>query len=386
MRKERPGSFLLVGAFIVLSISGIIWMWLGGTDNNENQEKRYMATRPEFSLENYGTYSEQFSEYLNDNMPFRNSLLTIDSCVNYFLFGNTTNEDVIVGKNDWLFYARKEDGDPIGCYQGTNLLSEEELRAIADNCIAQKEFLEKDGREFVIFIAPNKERIYYEHMPEQYGYPAENYQALQIVNYLRQHTDIRVVYPYEELMQAKESRKEPIWYKTDTHWNWIGAYVGAAALLKELGIEIPDIGSTQIKISEKKYLDARLRESYRLEGLYLDRDLADMLHLGNALRNVEGEYWVEGYKLHDVEFVEWDLRNMLIFHAEQADARRLYMVRDSFASHMAMYLGSQFDDSCMRYWGTYQLEEMEQWNPDIVVYETVERRAGELRNFTFFEK
>ena len=37
------------------------------------------------------------------------------------------------------------DGDPIACYQGENLLSEEELKELADNCMAQKEYLESLG-------------------------------------------------------------------------------------------------------------------------------------------------------------------------------------------------------------------------------------------------
>lgn len=60
------------------------------------------------------------------------------------------------------------------------------------------------GKEFVIFIAPNKERIYYEYMPAQYGLPADNYGALQIYNYLKSNTDLKVVYPYAEIMDAKQ--------------------------------------------------------------------------------------------------------------------------------------------------------------------------------------
>ena len=53
----------------------------------------------------------------------------------------------------------------------------------------------------------------------------------QIVEYLKTNTDIRVVYPYEELMRFKEKYPdEPLYYHLDTHWNELGAYIGAKAL------------------------------------------------------------------------------------------------------------------------------------------------------------
>lgn len=60
---------------------------------------------------------------------------------------------------------------------------------------------------------------------------------MQIVDYLKKHTDVRIVYPYGEMLDAKKEVKEDLYYSADTHWNQIGGYVGASCLLKELGIE-----------------------------------------------------------------------------------------------------------------------------------------------------
>ena len=59
--------------------------------------------------------------------------------------------------------------------------------------------------------------MYSEFLPKRYGEPANNYGTLQIYNYLKANTDLRVVYPYNDLMDAKNNLTEPIWYKTDTH-------------------------------------------------------------------------------------------------------------------------------------------------------------------------
>ena len=89
-----------------------------------------------------------------------------------------------MGKDGWLFYNNQNDGDPLAQYKGKCLFSNEELELIADNLSVTQVNLAKEGREFVLFIAPNKERVYSEYMPEYYGEPAEIYAALQVITYL----------------------------------------------------------------------------------------------------------------------------------------------------------------------------------------------------------
>lgn len=332
-----------------------------------NYENREFATRPRLTIDSYKTYAEEYEEYFNDSIPFRNNLVTLNTAIDYFVFNRSTSTRVTVGKDNWLFYVYTEDGDPIGCYQGTNLFSNEELEAMAQNCLEVQAYLNEQGKEFIIFVAPNKERIYYDKMPKQYGLPADTYQALQVVEYLRNNTDIRVVYPYDELMQAKESLEQNIYYKTDTHWNWIGGYVGTTALMRELGIEMPGIEGDEVTITT----------SGDIAG-----DLAGMLNLKKQLAYIDHEYTVEGYDTHNVENIEWDFVTVFVYHAEGADPRRIYVYRDSFASYMSPYIGSQFTDTYMRYRNTYTYEDFVEQNSDIFVYETVERYIGDLLSFS----
>ena len=367
MSKKKIGPRIILGAFIVIiCFSWLIWIFAEKYVDTENYENRELAVQPELTVDNYSTFSEEYETYFNDNLQFRNNLITINTAIDYFIFKKSTSDYVIAGNNNWLFYKRADDGDPISCYEGTNLLSEEELQALAQNCIQQRDFLAEQGKEFVIFIAPNKERVYSEYMPDQYGEPAENYRALQVVNYLRENTDLRVVYPYEELIAAKSKVEYNIWYKADTHWNYIGGYIGASALLSELGIEMPALDSEQIQITI---------------GDKASGDLAGMLNLYKQLRFADNEYTVSGYDTHDVQNVEYDFSNALIYTANNADVRKLYVYRDSFSTHMAEYLGSQFSETYLRHCSTYTYEDFVAQDPDIFVYETVERYVGGLATF-----
>lgn len=367
MRKKAGTKIILSVFFLVVCFSGIIWILFGKYVDAENYENREMTAKPEFSLENYSTYAEDYTSYFNDNMPFRNCLITLNSAIDYFLFHHSSNDQVIIGKNDWLFYSNEQDGDPIGCYLGKNLLSEEELVNVAKNCIAQRDFLAAQGKELVIFVAPNKERINFEYMPDIYGKPAESYPALQIIEYLKENTDLRIVYPYAELMEAKENMEQNIWYKTDTHWNMIGGYIGACALLKELGIDMPTVESEQIVI----------REENNRAG-----DLAGMLNLSNQLEAKDVEYSLEGYDSHNMVCDEWDFDKSFIYHADGADPRKIYVIRDSFSSQLAPYIGSQFSESYLRHRNSYSYKNFKKENPDIVVYEVAERYVDKLGTFS----
>lgn len=49
---------------------------------------------------------------------------------------------------------------------------------------------------------------------------------------------------------------------------------------------------------------------------------------------------------------------------------------------MSAYIGSQFTDTYMRHKNTYSYEDFAEQDPDIFVYETVERYADKLMTFS----
>lgn len=366
--KKRIGSWILMIAFVtILCLSWVSWFILQPWADNTNYENRQKAAMPELSLATYSSFPTAFAEYLEDRLPFRNELMTLNSAMEYYLFHRSTSDNVLIGKEGWLFYVSKGDGDPIGSYQGTNLLSEDELAVMAENLVFWRDYLAERGMEFVLFLAPNKERMYSEYMPDSYGDPAEEYKVKQVVEYLRANTDLRVVYPYEELMQAKEAVAENIYYKTDSHWNEIGAYVGASALLKELGIDMPAITDEGITIEDPG----------KAEG-----DLAKMLYLSKPMKNVDSNYHVTGYDAHGVTNDEADFFGMMSYYTtDAADERSLYLIRDSFATAMSPYLASQFDTANMRHISSYTNDDLWQCDPDVVVLELVERNVDKLMSF-----
>lgn len=368
--KKKAGALIILCSFMVICFSWILWIVFGRFTDRENHEKRLLAEPPKFTIENYESYAGDWNAYIDDNMPFRNELVKTYSYIDYYVFKRSIESKVIIGKNGWLFYINNDDGNSRDDYLGENLFSDEDLKKIAENCMAFQETLEKQGREFVLFIAPNKERIYSEYMPDKYGEPATMYRTLQVVQYLRKNTDIKVVYPYEELMQAKEKLSEDLYYKTDTHWNQIGGYIGTCALLKELGINMPIMNSSGITIHITKQHIGDMLNMCNLIDVYIGNDL---------------EYDVAYDGKNNYKKIRDSFSKTIEYSNITNEGLSLYVIRDSFASWMGEYFGGIFNDTCMRHRKTYTYKDISDENPDIVVYETVERQIGELISFDFYK-
>lgn len=361
MKRIHKEHIVILLFFLLIGTAYLSWGILSPYVDTENYEKREAAKRPEFNIMTANTFHYDYESYINDNLPFRNQMIRLDNMIKYYIFRSSSTDRVAIGKDNWLFYTKRDDGDPIGCYKGTNLLSEQELALIEQNLTEVRDELADRGIEFVLFIAPNKERIYSSYMPWYYGEPAENYAVQQIVDYLKKNTDIRVVYPIDELMKAVNyyGDRALLYHKTDTHWNELGAYVGTRELLKELGVILPPYDAGNMTVN-----------AYRDES----GDLASMLNMSSILSAGE-TYGISGYDVHHYINDEWDYDSVFRYHAEGADPRKIFMKRDSFGAAMAELVGSQFDNSIIVNGSIYDRDMVAEETPDIYVYEVVERYA-----------
>ena len=315
------------------------------------------------------TFPAQFENWFNDHLPFRNQLLTLHGLTEYKLLKTSSSQSVIVGKDGWLFYkgAQVADEDPIGDYRGTDLFTEEELQKIAANFTAARDELAARGSDFVIYIAPNKERVYSEYMPDMYGEPASYGTMQQVVDYLSANTDLKVVCGYEDLMAFRaENPDTDLYYKYDTHWNNLGAYIGSERLVNALGYDFTPL----------EYVEIEDRHT----GSY---DLARLIHLGSTLNDCPN-YVISGYTPHPMETVSED--NGKVFRYRTTDGTapggKLFVIGDSFSTMMSPYLACHYQSGYMTFYYHYSHGQLLREEPDAVVYETVERYIGNMLDFT----
>lgn len=366
MRRFFSKSYLVL--FIILFYAPVIVFGLFGKHiDSVNYEQRQTAEKPVFSIEKIDDYPQAYEEYYNDKLPFRSQMIEINALINFRLFKQSPVRKVIVGKDGWLFYNPEgSDGDPIADYRGENLFSQEELEQISTNLLAVNGKLRDQEKQFVVFIAPDKECLYGN------DYLADNYinqntytRADQVLDYLKNYPELTVIHPKKQLLFAIKSDPErEYYYKTDTHWNQLGSYIGSSELLKALDISLPEISKLQISV----------RSSYF-------GDLANMMSLNKYL-NYDRQYIVNGYTDKKVSESSEDEFKCVAFHTEGADERSLFVIRDSFSTAMYPYLSSQFNKSQFIHINDYSPGMISKYDPDIVVLEMVERYIDNMKSFT----
>jgi len=360
--KRKASSMLLIAVFLaVLFCPHILWRFFSSQFSGENTEKRTLASRPAFSLKEMDAFPKAYEEYYNDHLPFRDWLIKLYNSLQYYVFQTSSHENVIVGKDGWLFYQSPTDGTTMECYTGSALFSDEELEWIAYNLTNIRDRLAEQGIEFVVFIAPNKERFYSEYMPDHYGEQAQECMLNQALSYLSEHTDIRVVWPYEEMLAYKEANPQQLlYYKTDSHWNEIGGYIGAKALLEELGMQIPPLEQFTITPTE--------------DG---SGDLANML---NVIGLVEEGFVSQVRRNFDKES---QVQTADGGDGARAPVQKLLMRRDSFGAAMNPYLGFNLSHYTGKHYSEFQPEQIWEKKPDVFVIQIVERYIRWLRNPLF---
>lgn len=358
-------------------------------DIGENRKKADFPS--EF---NVNTFTADVEAYYNDRVPFRSLIIDMNSSMtntveNVYklnlrpvlvkvLYGtgkdkgdtskqeylppNIINEKVIEGREDWLFYYAENSVD---YYIGNNILSDEEMENYASRVKRLSELCEKNGIEFQMIIMPNKEQVYSEYMP---SYKIENeYKRTQrLVDYIYETTDIEVMYIFKELYEAKKCGQ--LYYKNDTHWNELGAFVGVQLLYERIGVETTLLEEIDYSKKEKKGGDLISLGALNVNNY--NSDIGYNVKYKNNIKYSENvkEYIDDNGKEYSINYIE----------SNAEDDRKLVLIGDSFRTAMVPYIARDFSESVVIYRDEVggELAAQEIIDTDILVLQLVERYDG----------
>ena len=116
-------------------------------------------------------------------------------------------------------------------FKNTAVFTPYELKENLKTLTALDKFCKAHGIRFYYFIAPDKHKIYGEALSSFSKLrPDSESRAAQWVRYIRKNSTVKVVYPIESMIAAKGEKI--LYYKTDTHWNKLGAHLAYLELGK----------------------------------------------------------------------------------------------------------------------------------------------------------
>lgn len=351
MKKE---NLIITIVFLCsLFLPNVIYFFIKDKMDNNNYENRNLYTKPSFEYGNIATFPKNYENYYNDHLAFKNEIRTLRSKVLYNLFKTSSNGNVIIGKNNWLFYngAFSLDGNPISDYQNITRYSNNELEKIKQNLISNRDKLKNQGIDMYIFVIPNKENVYADYMPKIINRESNDKSKTEVLlDYLNKQSDLEIIYPKNELINNRKNYDT--YLKNDTHWNSFGAYVGVAKLVNRID---PNINVGKIEVSD----------------LESTGDLAQMLLMPNDLmsNNVITTNFMTDINVSCSDEVE----TFMVCNSSSSNAKTILFVGDSFRLSAIQYLSKLYQQSYFIHRDSYNQELIAKYNPDIIVFELVER-------------
>jgi len=340
--KNSLISALFVGVFLALCLClSVTTLVFGPSESAANEQ---LSEKPAVKTEDGGLntdYLSQLQSYVNDRFYLRQKLISVDRKLTGVL-GVSGEDSVILGKDGWLFFEKT-----LADYTDTDPMSNRELFSAASNVALMEEYCKKNGKDFTFIVAPNKNSLYGQYMPD-YGVTATGSNAQRFHSLLSQ-----MEVSYVDLFAAFSQESEQLYFAHDSHWNSKGAAYGADLINAAFGVE------SAYYQGDFSYLVAH------------DGDLYGMVYPGVQDTELDGLYGGElsfSYKGPSTQ------ADAIVLQTEGGGGGKLLCYRDSFGILLYPYLADSYAAAKFSRLVNYDLTE----NADYVAIELVERNLRYL--------
>lgn len=356
MKKKESIMWIVMFAMLLIVFPLVLLFKYGQSD--ENQEYRVKVSLEDIKAASLPHKLEVFEKYYEDNCPGRDKLIRLKSKIDLELLKMSPSDDIVIGQDGWMFYE-----DSVSWYTGQIDFDDDDMKAFCDKLTELESNLAQNGGHVVLLIAPNKETVYGEYLPDSIKRIEDKTEKL--MGYLAD-SGIDAFFFDDELNAYKD--KFQLYAKRDSHWNSIGAYITAYNLLKAEDSALPPI--EELEMYAKPY-----------EG----EDLARQINMANVWEpELDYDYIGYGMNRSMPNMYEWDINgDGLRYHTDGATEKSVYIIRDSFFNEILPFISIGYSDVFVRHINNYEQGEVYNENPDLVILELGERRLSQLLNFEF---
>ena len=341
-KPTRTADLIAVAAFLLIVFGFCIAGWLLPDRTFSPDENRDLTQLPSLEKDGKpfgnlfeGNFTSQFTDYLSDQFPFRDSFVGLKAAAELAL-GKHENEDKVLGKNGRIY--EREDYPSTGNLK-TNLSHIAAFTGWAS------------GQGIPVILAPTgrAQDVIPEDLPalypaslseeiwETFGEEAGKIPSLTYV-------DLRAA------LIAKKTAGENLYYRTDHHWTTLGAFYAYDALGSALsytpyrvtdfsGEGIPDFRGTYWSGSGMKWIGGEEIDRFRYPG---DTDFTTV---SPAEGTFSGFYVDRYFKEKDKYAGFFGANTGLVTVRKNGEEDRpcLLVVKDSFAHSLAPFLARHFD-------------------------------------------
>jgi hypothetical protein len=370
------GSYIAL--FMLMLILPLVLVDLS-TDRISIHENRMLTGRPSLTdIKNHpGSFIRQFDAWFKDSTGFREQLLSLYNIIdkNKLLNGVRYTDGqytYLIGEQGHHYFA-DVNGRLIPKFQGRQFLSNEQLQNMAVKLEEVKTYLDTKGIPLVVMLSADKESVYPEFYPKSITRGPEPIQLDTITDYLRDHTSVDIFNIRQALLTKKDDyllyyKIDAMWFTTAfAHYNEIGAFFAYRELMKHINIYFPNMIPYELDDIEITYDDKEIPYA--------------SLETGKSYKNLDPSFF------DDVDLLRPFTWENIAFENMKPNLPVILFFCDSYAAeqYIGKYFAQQFGKAIFTHYiniGNIE-ESVDQYNPDIVIFESAERGLTGFANYVF---
>jgi hypothetical protein len=372
-------DWLIIALFAALLSVPLLLALTGPGQVYSQAEKRFLAEFPESRPAGGGIrdLTRAIDSYYQDHFGLREFLIHRYHREMNKRFAAASAPDVLTGKDGWLFYSGERVLEDL---IGQHPLSSEQLALLAARIRETRDWLGRKGISYLPVVAPDKQGIYPEYLPDHYQQARKSTRLDQAVAALNQDPATAFLDLRPVLLRNKGDLR--LYDMTDTHWNQLGAYCGYRELLRVAGELFPGVDL-------QAYFSVGAQWRVDPAG-----DLAQLSGRSDALQEKRPEViaWFQAgrqelspslQQLFSLEQLE------PLYTVRQGKKLRVLVLHDSFMNPMkpflsesfgeVLYLWKYFDPNIENFLNREFMDKLlAEFRPDLVIDQIVERHLDWL--------
>lgn len=219
----------IIGFLFIIFIMGILFIIMP-QKKVSFIENRNLAEKPSPSMQSLisGELFSKFDTYLSDQIPGRDTLVKYYTEINLYVLGKKKVNNVVIGKDGYLlgfkpfkeFNAEEQNKEKIDI---TNMVS---------NLSELNKYIESYGGKFYFIGIPHQKSYNRDKFPKYFYNGADrlNFRRKLMFSELNKKNICNI----DIYKTFKNSKEEDIYFKTDHHYNFKGAYLVYQAVMSEI--------------------------------------------------------------------------------------------------------------------------------------------------------
>ncbi len=366
--KKKIAYCLFITAFFILCIIPSSGMLIWG--ESEAAANEMLSMSPSIYTEDGNinkNITDDITSYIADRFAFRQEFITAYAKLHATIFGESSSEDVLLGNQGWLYYNSTSDD-----YLHNNTLSDREISYIARTLKMMQQYAESRGVKFAFTVAPNKNTIYPQYMPDIGQVSSDQNNLEKLTEALKEYdvnygnlTEAITEESFSKLTSSsiKALTAPDMYHKLDSHWNNLGAALGLKVITETLGVDAHDWYNDNYDI--QKIHKGDLYEMLYPAGKELDEQIV-----------FDKEFGFTYSKEHGENIPKED--SIKISTVKEGTAGSLLMFRDSFGNALYPFMADSFGEAVFSRLMPYRMDWLDAMDADSLVIEIVERNINNL--------